>query len=197
MMATTAAMPHLLDVLLRRRSVKPQMLMDPGPSDDQIELILRAAARVPDHKKLAPWRFIVFAGAARARFGDVLAQAVLAEDVEPPSPARLDSERGRFLRAPLVIGVVSRVVASKGAPEWEQVLSAGAATYNLCLAANALGFGTCWLTEWYSYSPLVRERLQLGDAERLTGFVYIGTTREPQPDRERPELSSITTRWTG
>lgn len=184
-----------LTLLLTRRSVKPAAMAEPGPSAIQLEQILTAASRVPDHKKLVPWRFIVFAGEARAAFGEVLAAACQAEDAMAPSTARLDMERDRFLRAPLVIGVVSRVVESPGAPRLEQELSCGAACLNLCLAANALGFGTCWLTEWYAFSPTVAARLGLAGNERMAGFIYIGTPRERQPDRERPALDSIVTRW--
>lgn len=187
----------LIGFLLRRRSAKPALLAAPGPSADQLGRILTAAARVPDHKKLAPWRFIVFEGDARARFGEILAAACAAEEAEPPSTVRLEAERQRLLRAPLVIAAVSRIKASPGAPEWEQVLSCGAACYNLCLAANALGYGTSWITEWYSYSPAVAKALELGPAERIAGFIYIGTETHTQPDRERPALADVVTRWTG
>ena len=186
-----------LELLLQRRSTKAAMLGDPGPSPQQLETILTAAARVPDHKKLEPWRFIVFEGDARGAFGKVLLEACLAEEKETPSAARLETERTRFLRAPTVVAVVSRVAPNPGAPEWEQVLSSGAACFNLCLAANALGFGTCWITEWYAYSPAVRRGLGLADSERVAGFVYIGTAKEVQPDRDRPQLARIVTRWTG
>ena len=108
---------------------------------------------------------------------------------------RLETERNRLTRAPLVIAAISRVVPSTGAPEWEQLLSAGAACFNLCLAANAQGFGTCWITEWYSYSPRVRAALKLADNERIAGFIYIGTATERQTDRDRPALASIVSRW--
>ncbi len=186
-----------LEFLLQRRSVKPAMLAEPGPSPEQLQRILTAAARVPDHKKLEPWRFVVFEGEARAAFGRVLGDACAAEEKERPSAARLETERTRLMRAPTVVAVISRVTPNPAAPEWEQVLSCGAACFNLCLAANALGFGTCWITEWYSYSPAVRARLGLADNERLAGFVYIGTARERQPDRDRPDLARIVTRWTG
>jgi nitroreductase len=184
-----------IDLLLKRRSGKPPLLTAPGPDARQLEMILTAASRVPDHKKLAPWRFIVFEGDGRARFGDVLAAACTAEESEPPSEQRLDMERKRLLRSPLVVAVVSRVVAMPGAPEWEQVLSCGAACFNLCLAANALGFGTCWITEWYSYSPSVRRALHLAPNERIAGFVYIGTEAVKQDDRDRPALASIVSRF--
>ena len=185
-----------LELLLTRRSVKPAMLAEPGPSPAQLETILTAAARVPDHKKLEPWRFILFEGEARATFGEVLLKACAAEEKDTPSAARLEMERTRLLRAPLVIAVISRTVPNPGAPEWEQILSCGAACHNLCLAANALGFGTCWITEWYAYSPHVRAGLRLADNERVAGFIYIGTAKERQPDRERPSLGKIATHWT-
>ena len=186
-----------LELLLKRRSAKAAMLADPGPSPQQLETILKAAVRVPDHKKLEPWRFIVFEGDARGAFGRVLLKACLAEEKETPSAARLETERTRLLRAPTVVAVISRVTPNPGAPEWEQILSCGAACFNLCLAANALGFGTCWITEWYSYSPAVRAALGLAASERIAGFVYIGTAKEGQPDRDRPQLARVVTRWTG
>jgi nitroreductase len=193
-MSTPEPQP-LLDLLLRRRSAKAALLAEPGPTAGQLEQILTVAARVPDHKKITPWRFVVFDGEARRAFGEVLAEACRREEREPPSEERLATERRRFLRAPVVVAVVSRVVPTPGAPEWEQVLSCGAACFNMCLAANALGFGTCWITEWYGYSPHVRAALDLADNERIAGFVYIGTEQERQPDRDRPELSAIVTRW--
>lgn len=184
-----------IDLLLTRRSVKPLALGEPGPTASQLETILTAAARVPDHKKLEPWRFILFEGDARAAFGRVLLKACLAEEKETPSAARLEMERTRFLRAPTVVAVVSRLLPNLAAPEWEQILSCGAACFNLCLAANALGFGTSWITEWYAYSPAVRKALDLAGNERIAGFIYIGTAKERQSDRERPDLARVVTRW--
>lgn len=186
-----------IELLLRRRSAKPAMLGEPGPTSEQLDRILTAAARVPDHKKLVPWRFIVFEGEARAAFGRVLLKACMGEEKETPSAARLEFERTRLLRAPTVVAVISRVTPNPGAPEWEQILSCGAACLNLCLAANALGFGTSWITEWYSYNAAVRAALKLDANERCAGFIYIGTAKEQQQDRERPSLSQIVTRWTG
>ncbi|MCV0370784.1 nitroreductase [Filomicrobium sp.] len=186
---------ELLNFLRTRRSAKPAMLMEPGPSDAQLTQILEIAARVPDHKKLAPWRFIVFAGGARGQAGDVFAQACVAEESEPPSETRIIFERQRFERAPVVIAVVSRAQNIPAVPEWEQVLSAGASAYNLCLAANAMGFATAWITEWVAYSPMVREAFGIGADERIAGFVYIGTAQEPQADRDRPLLSEHVTYW--
>jgi nitroreductase len=196
-MAPAASM---IDVLLSRRSVKPQTMTTPGPTSMQLETILTAAARVPDHKKLAPWRFVVLEGDARVNFGEVIAQALIADDAKtgrgPASPVRLETERKRLSHAPTVVAVISRVVETPGAPEWEQVLSCGAACFNMCIAANALGFGTCWLTEWYSYNPDVAKALGCAPNERIAGFVHIGTATEAPVDRDRPALANIVTRWT-
>lgn len=188
-------MDSVISFLKTRRSVKPDKLTAPGPSPQQLDEILTAGSRVPDHKKLTPWRYIVFEGEARAKIGEVFAEACEKEEKEPPSPVRLDMERGRFLRAPLVVAVISSVRSRPGAPEWEQILSAGALCYNTCLAANALGFGTNWITEWIAYSPRVREALGLSEHERVAGFLYIGTAPEKPEERERPELSTIVSRW--
>lgn len=186
-----------MELLLTRRSVKVAMLASPGPNADELQSILTAAARVPDHKRVVPWRFIIFEGEARASFGEVLASACAAEEASPPSSVRLDMERARLMRAPTVIAVVNRVVPTPGVPEIEQMLSCGAACQNLVLAANALGYGTCWITEWYSFSPRVGKALGLADNERMAGFIYIGTAQERQADRERPSLAQIVSRWQG
>jgi nitroreductase len=186
-----------VEILASRRSVKPDLLGLPAPTAEEIEKILTIAARVPDHKKLVPWRFMVFEGEGRARAGELFAKACEAEEKVTPSPVRLDMERNRFLRAPLVIAVVSRVVVRPGAPEWEQVLSAGASAMTLCLAANAMGYGTSWITEWVAYSPSVRAGLGLAENERIAGFVHIGTAKAAPEERERPHLPDIVVRWAG
>lgn len=187
----------VLDLLATRRSVKAAALTSPGPTPAQLEQILTLAARVPDHKKVEPWRFVVFEGDARAKFGEVIADACKAEDKMAPSEARLQTERERLMRAPTVVAVISRVVPTPGAPEIEQVLSCGAVCMNLCHAANALGFGTTWITEWIAFSPRVRAGLGLAANEQIAGFIYIGTAKERQPDRDRPALAKIVTRWQG
>jgi nitroreductase len=183
-----------IDLLLTRRSVSANALAEPGPSEAEVELILRAASRVPDHKKLVPWRFILFQGEARAAFGNVLAETCLVEETDAGA-FRLENEAKRFLRAPLVIAVISRVVKNPAAPEWEQILSAGASCQNLVLAANALGYGTQWITEWCAYSQGVRSALGLAENERVAGFVYVGTPQEKPEERERPDLKEIVSAW--
>ncbi len=183
----------MINTLLSRRSTAIKNLVGPGPSADQIQKILTAASRVPDHNKLAPWWFVVFDGEARAKFGDVLRKAYLREDADA-APAKLDLEAERFLRAPLVIAVISRIKEGK-APQWEQVLSAGAAAYNLCLAANSMGFGSNWLTEWPAFNDDVRATLGCDERDNIAGFVYIGTESEKPEERERPALPDIVNHW--
>jgi len=184
----------LYDFLSTRRSQKPDKMAGPGPTESELTQILQTGTRVPDHKKLAPWRFIVFEGDARTRAGEVFAAACEKEEAMAPSPMRLEMERGRFLRAPIVIGVVSKAKRDK-APIWEQQLSAGALCYNICLAANALGFGTCWLTEWIAYSPSVKAELGLEEHEQIAGFLYIGRSTEKPEERDRPDLAKLISRW--
>ena len=184
----------VIDHLLSRRSVSANSLGEPGPTEAELRSILTAAARVPDHKKLVPWRFLVFQGDARAAFGKVLAEICEREEADP-GQFRLENEAKRFLRAPVVIAVISRVRDNPGAPEWEQILSAGAACQNLLIAATSLGFGAQWITEWYAYSSAVKSALGLGDGERVAGFVYIGTAKEKPEERERPDLGDIVTPW--
>jgi nitroreductase len=136
---------------------------------------------------------LVFEGEAREQFGEIVAKAHAKRDVEA-TPAKLELEAEKLLRAPLVIAVVSRIRPGKH-PAWEQILSAGAVCYNLCLAANALGFGANWLSEWIAYDDHVKEALELGPNDNIAGFIYIGTATETQDDRERPDLSRIVTRW--
>lgn len=180
--------------LLTRRSVVANNLGEPGPDAEQLRQILTAGARAPDHKKLCPWRFILFEGEARAAFGKVLAEACRAAEPDA-GETRLETEANRFLRAPAVIAVISHIVDKPGVPEWEQILSAGAVCQNLLHAANALGFSAQWITEWYAFDAKVCAALGLDEGERVAGFVYIGTAKEPPTERDRPNLDAIVTRW--
>lgn len=191
---STQNLPAMIDFLRRRRSSKVLNLAAPGPDDAQIDTMLAIAARVPDHGKLAPWRFIVFKDDARRRIGDALRTAWLAEDPQA-SAAKLEMEGEKFLRAPLVVAVIYSAKDGK-APEWEQQLSTGAACFNLCLAANAQGFASTWITEWMAYSPVFQTALGLDtEKERIAGFIYIGTPKTAPEERERPEMAAITRYW--
>lgn len=183
-------LPDMVDFLGRRRSTKVKDLCEPGPSAEQIESILTIGSRVPDHGKMVPWRFIVIGGDSRIKIGSDLRIAYMHED-PAASEAKLDLESERFTRAPLVIAVVSSPKESTKAPEWEQILSAGAACFNICLAANAMGFASTWLTEWYAYNPIFQKSMNLSDHEKFAGFIYIGHNKAAPEERERPVINEI------
>lgn len=177
--------------LATRRSVSASALGEPGPDRETLVAMLTIAARVPDHKKLKPWRFIVIEGEARRCFGAMLAKACAGREPEA-SDMRHEIERGRFMRAPTVVAVVSSPVSHPAVPEWEQTLSAGAVCLNLLHAAAAHGFGAQWITEWYAYDPGVATGFGLKPHERIAGFIFIGSPREKPAERERPDLAAIT-----
>ncbi len=184
---------EMLAYLLKRRSVKVEDLSGPGPSAEQLETILTAASRVPDHGKLCPYYFLVFEGVARTKAGEIIAQAYVADNPEARED-KVQCERQRFMRAPLVVAIVMRARMSKN-PLWEQILTAGAAAQNFSLAAHALGFGTQWLTEWYAYDENVRKGLGLDAKDVVAGFMYVGTCENQPEERERPDLELIVNRW--
>ena len=182
--------PHAIELLLSRRSGSAKTMQEPGPSAAQLAQILQAGARAPDHGKLFPWRFIVFEGKGRERAGDILAEVMQAEGERDK---QVEEERARFLRAPVVIGVVSAAREQHKIPVWEQELSAGAVCQNILIAATALGFVGNWITEWYAYHPVVKDRFGLKAGERVAGFIYLGTPAERLEERPRPEMDRIVT----
>jgi len=187
-------MSDALTLLKSRRSVKPIDLVGPGPTPAELDTLLTIASRVPDHGKLMPWRFIVFEDDARLQAGDAIAAAFVADHPEAAAD-QIAFERQRLARAPLVVAVVSRAAPHVKIPEWEQVLSAGAAAMNLVLAAHALGFAANWITEWYAYDRRVCDALGLAPHEKIAGFVHIGHVLHPPEDRPRPALADIVTRY--
>ena len=194
MQAPVETCPPAIALLRTRRSLKPDELQGPGPSPPELETLLTVASRVPDHGKLVPWRFIVFQGDARFKAGEAIAHAFV-EKYPGSGPEQIGFEKRRLARAPLVIAVVSRAAPHAKIPEWEQVLSSGAAAMNLVVAANALGFGTAWLTEWYAYDRGVLEAFGLKPHEKIAGFVHIGRRRHAPEDRPRPALADVVTRF--
>ncbi len=186
--------PKTLDLLLSRRSGSAKAMMGPGPSEAELRTILAAGARVPDHGKLAPWRFIIFEGDARARMGELLVSTLLANEPDA-NEVRQEIERGRFLRAPVVVGVVSRAKEGIPIPVWEQVLSAGAVCQTMLIATHAMGYVANWITEWCAYDARVKQGLGLAAEEHIAGFLYFGTSAAPLEERVRPDLHSLTTRF--
>jgi nitroreductase len=186
-------MNETLELLRTRRSVAPVLLGEPGPTATELDTLLTIAARVPDHGRLVPWRFIVLEGEARHRIGDAIAAAFCADN--PGSgDDRIATERSRLAHAPVVVAVVSRAAPHVKIPEWEQLLSTGAVAMSLVIAANAMGFATSWLTEWYAFDRRVLDALGLEPEERIAGFVHVGRALEPPVERARPSLADVVTR---
>ncbi|HEX3121815.1 MAG TPA: nitroreductase [Rhodanobacteraceae bacterium] len=187
---------NYLDFLEGRRSLPSRQLGAPGPTHEQLERLLTAAIRVPDHGKLTPWRLLLIRGEDRARLGAALAEIHARADPGVP-PAVVQKDRDRFNFAPLIVTVIARVEPNHPkVPEQEQVLSAGYVAYNLLLGAQALGFGAQILTGWAAYDHDVAQLLGLGANERVVAFVHIGTAREEAPERLRPQLSDVVGEWT-
>lgn len=188
-------MPDALTLLTTRRSAPAISLAAPGPDEAQLNAILTIASRVPDHGKLAPWRFILYRDPHKAAIGDKLVEVLLA-DKPNADAATIEKERGRFQAAPIVIGLVSTARADHPKiPEWEMILAAGAVAQNMLLAANAQGFGAQWLTGPAAYDDRLKSFLGIAPSERVAGFIHIGTATETWPDRPRPVIADITTTW--
>lgn len=181
----------LRDYLATRRTIPAAQLGEPGPDAATLDAMLKLAVRVPDHGKLAPWRFIAFQGEARVEAGKRIAAIAQAAGMTTDP----EVEKSRFLRAPVVIAVISTAAPHVKIPEWEQVLSAGALCMNLLNAAAALGFSAQWLSEWMTYDEAAREALGIARGEQVAGFIYIGTPQIPPTERDRPDVGRLLTHF--
>ncbi len=186
-----------LEAVMSRSSVAPAFLTEPAPEGAALERILAAGASAPDHGRLRPWRFIVIRGAARARLGEVFAEALRRRQPDAAETA-LEQERARPLRAPLLIAVAARLDPQHPKiPEIEQILSTGAAVQNLLLAAHAQGFGAKWLTGANAYDEHVRAALGLAPGDRLVGFVHLGSIEGKPPSVPHADAADLTVEWSG
>jgi len=186
---------RLAQYLRSRRTIPAAQLGEPGPDAATLREMLTVATRVPDHGKLAPWRFILFDSETRP---EVIAGLIRIAATNPDAKeAQYRAEKAKgFADAPLVIAVISSPVADHPKiPLWEQQLSAGAVCLNLLHAARAHGFSAQWLTGWFAYDEAAARWLGVQDGERVAGFVYVGTPSMPPAERDRPDLAAITTRW--
>ena len=186
---------NLLDLLDSRRSMPSRQLGEPGPDAAQLERLLTAAVRVPDHGKLTPWRLLLIRGAARGKLGEKLAE-IHRRNEPDAADSVLAKDRERYNFAPLIVAVIARVQADHKVPEQEQVLSAGCVAYNLLLGAQGLGFGAQWLTGWAAYDLDAAQLFGLAANERIVAFVHIGTARESAPERVRPNVRELVSDWT-
>ena len=190
--APIEASPQTLAFLARRRSASAVNLAAPAPGGDDLATLLRLAARVPDHGKLSPWRFVVLRGDAKARFVSGLETIAAAR----PDAPKLLAKLGKIKAPPLTVAVISRVQPGE-IPEWEQRLSSGAVCMTLIIAAQAMGYGANWITDWYAYDADAQRLLGLRDGEQVAGYVHLGTSTEPPLERVRPELAAVVEDWGG
>jgi nitroreductase len=179
-----------LTLLAERRSAPAQTLGAPGPSAEEIELLLRLGARVPDHGKLSPWRFVLFDPEAKAAYAGRLKALA-----EARGDAAAVAKLAKLTAAPVTAAVISRPDPKADIPEWEQVLSSGAVCMSLLIAAEAMGYGANWITDWYAYDAEALAILGVEPGERVAGFVHVGTPAEPPLERVRPEVAKITGWW--
>lgn len=190
--------PETLRLLALRRSTPVAMLSEPGPSAADLDAMLRLAMRVPDHRKLEPWRILIIEGEARVKLGEIFAAARKLRDPDV-SDEKLADEMKLSLRAPVIVCVISSPNHHdpKKTPVWEQQLSSGALCQNLLIAANAMGWAAVWITEDAAFDSHVHAALGMTGHEQVAGFIYLGTAKEKPVERQRPNVSSKATRWTG
>lgn len=182
-------------LMATRRSGKPRDLGAPGPTPEQLDRILVAATRTPDHGKLAPWRFVVVPQDRRDAFHALLERAYRAERPEA-GKVELEAVRQFAYQAPALVVALSAPAHASHIPLWEQQLSAGAACMNLLIAAHAEGLAGGWLTGWAAYSDIVRDAFG-ADGERIAGFLFLGTPMRALEERPRPECDTVVAIWRG
>jgi nitroreductase len=183
----------ILSLLETRRSGKPRELVAPGPTAEEMERILTIAARIPDHGKLHPWRFVTVAEDQRDRLAILFREALAKEDECAPPAKHVKADEFAHHAGQLVV-LISAPINDHKIPLWEQELSAGAAGMNLLMAAHALGYVAGWVTGWYAYSEHVRQAF-CGPAERIAGFIFIGHPARELEERARPELAEVWSAW--
>ena len=183
----------VLDFMRTRRSVPAKTMGGPGPGESEILEMARIASRVPDHGKIAPWRFIHYSDAARARLDERIFSRAKEKYPDLEGEA-LQVEAGRMARSPVVIGLISAPREHPKVPLWEQELSCGAAGLAWLIAANACGYDAQWLTEWIAFDEALAEELGCRQGERIAGFIHIGTRTAPKTERDRPQIETVFTR---
>lgn len=183
-----------LECLLGRDSALK--LTAPGPTRRDLDTMLQAAVRAPDHGRLRPWRFVIIEAAQRGRFGEVMAESLRRREPDAP-PEALQRERDKAMRAPVIVVVAAHVQPSPKIPAVEQLAATAAAAQNIMLAAHAQGYGAVWKTGAPAYDPDVRKALGLDAADDIVGFLYLGTRVGGSSPLARPPATEFTSVWTG
>ena len=183
-----------LDLLLTRESALK--LDAPGPSQADLDTMFQTAVRAPDHGRLRPWHFVVIDSDHRAAFGELMAQSLLRRMPDAPDDM-LQRERAKALRAPTIIVAAAKVQKAHKIIPFEQIGSAAAATQNIMLAANALGYGAMWKTGDAAYDPEVKAAFGLTPDDEIMGFLYLGTNAGGSSPARRPEAANFVSVWQG
>ncbi len=179
-------------LLAKRRSVKARDMVGDGPNNEDLKNILQVSMRVPDHGKLAPWRFIVLRGDEKEKLGDLIAAAL--QDENDASETVAEKMKGYATQGPVLVIAVFSPSNARPIPIWEQWLSTGAACQNMLIAATALGYASQWLTGWAATSRFVARGLGLCEHEQIAGFMFLGDHPDKQPtERPRPEFEKQVT----
>jgi len=182
----------VLDFLLTRRSRPSAALRAPAPDANTLTQLLTAAARVPDHGKLEPWRFLIIDGAAKTRLSALIKER---GPVLGIAPQKVEKSAQSWANAPLIVAVISAPKPSEKVPESEQILSAGGVCLSLVNAALASGWGAAWISGWASFDRgFVEPGLGLAAHETVAGFIHLGRCDTPVTERPRPDINAITTR---
>lgn len=185
-----------IELLLNRHSTPAKHLGAPAPEGEHLDLILRAAMSAPDHGALHPWRFLLVEGEARTKLGAIFAEGFSRRNPDAPA-ALIERQREKPLRSPLLILLVAHLKRHSKVPEWEQLMAVGAAAEHMQLMAQALGYGSIWLSGDSCGDDWVREKLGLLPNERLVGYLALGTPTCAPPERSRPDPWAFTQEWTG
>ena len=185
-----------INLLLTRRSVLAKALGEPGPNDQQLQTILRAGLRIPDHGRAEPWKIQVLDASAQRALGEFSAKLFRSENPKAKD-VLIEFERERPQRSPVLLIVSFHPNKQKLAkiPEVEQLLSTGAVCQNILVATQALGYNAQWVTDWPAYHPEIRRFLGHDEETQIVGFIHIGTAAEPPKERPRPDLDSIVSEW--
>jgi nitroreductase len=188
----------IIEFLRHRRSVVAANLTEPGPSQDELDLMIEVGLRVPDHARCGPWRIQIIRKEGQAKLGDLYASLFEKED-ENPTQEKIDYWRERPQSAPILLAVTCYPNKEKlhKIPLWEQVLSGGALCQNILNASHALGFSAQWLSEWPAYHKEVKKILGHGEEIEIYGFIFIGTATEVPKERKRITSQEVVSEWGG
>lgn len=182
---------EVLDRLFHRRSAPAPTLTAPGPSADEVDLLISIGLRVPDHGKIGPWRIVRFTPESKA----TLVERLIGLAQTQPDVKKAEVALIKMSTPPEALMVVSSPIQPHKIPLWEQQLSAAAVCQTLLIAAGAMGYGANWITDWYSYDAEAKKLLGLSDSENVAGFIYLGTPSEPPLERDRPDYSARIGWW--